>query len=101
MSVPIQRLDDLQLHWKGRANQLLKLDVQGFELNVLKGATETLKSCKYVYAECSDVALYDGQSLRPEVSEFLATNGFIEAERYNATYDGGQLIQADYLYTRV
>jgi FkbM family methyltransferase len=98
--VPVQRLDDLQQHWTGRHQQLLKLDVQGFELNVLRGAEQTLQNCKFVYAECSDVVLYEGQALRPEVSKFLASHGFRESASFNATYDGEQLIQADYLYVR-
>lgn len=98
--VPVQRLDDLCKHWNCRTQQLLKLDVQGFELNVLQGATETLKSCAFVYAECSEVTLYEGQALRPEVSRFLQSHGFKESASFNATYDGQQLIQADYLYVR-
>ncbi len=100
ITVSVKRLDDLQEHWRGRDRQLLKLDVQGFELNVLRGAGETLKNCQYVYAECSDVVLYEGQALRPEVTAFLADHGFRESASYNATYADGQLIQADYLYVR-
>lgn len=100
ITVSVKRLDVLHQHWSGRTQQLLKLDVQGFELNVLRGAIETLKKCKFVYAECSDVVLYEGQALRPEVSAFLDGHGFRESASYNATYDGGQLIQADYLFVR-
>ncbi len=101
LTVPVQRLDDLNENWPGRTRQLLKLDVQGFELNVLRGAVETLKSCAYVYAECSEVALYDGQALRLEVEDFLCEHGFIMKGRFNEQMDNGQLIQADYLFTRV
>jgi FkbM family methyltransferase len=100
LNVPVQRLDDLGAYWSGRHQQLLKLDVQGFELNVLKGGVDTLRSCAFVYAECSEVPLYDGQALRPEVSAFLSVHGFREADAFNRQYDGTQLIQADYLYTR-
>ena len=98
ITVPVKRRDDLQEHWTGRSRQLLKLDVQGFELNVLKGGVETLKSCSFVYAECSEVTLYDGQSLRPEVETFLHAHGFSRISRHNEQWDGQQLIQADYLF---
>ena len=100
INVPVQRLDDNVVGWFGRTRQLLKLDVQGFELSVLRGAVETLKRCAYVYAECSEVALYDGQALRTEVEGFLKTQGFIGQGRFNEQWHAGQLIQADYLFRR-
>lgn len=100
ISVPVNRLDDFAECWTGRSRQLLKLDVQGYELNVLRGAVETLKSCAYVYAECSEVALYDGQALRPEVEAFLGEQGFVRQGRFNEQMHDGQLIQADYLFGR-
>lgn len=100
IEVPVNRLDDLGHLWVFRSRQLLKLDVQGFELNVLRGAVETLKSCAYVYAECSEVTLYDGQALRPEVEAFLAQHGFVVDSRHNEQWSSGELIQADYLFVR-
>jgi hypothetical protein len=60
-----------------------------------------LRSCRYVYAECSEVPLYDGQALRPEVAAFLKDAGFAEREVLNPSYIRGELIQADYLYERI
>ena len=100
ITVPVHRLDDFGECWTRRSQQLLKLDVQGYELNVLRGAIETLKSCAYVYAECSEVALYDGQALRSEVEAFLRGHGFKIQGRYNEQINKGQLIQADYLFSR-
>lgn len=98
ISVSVNRLDDFCEWWLGRNRQLLKLDVQGYELNVLRGAVETLKTCGFVYVECSEVALYDGQALRPEVEKFLGSHGFTMKGRFNEQIHGGQLIQADYLF---
>ena len=100
IKVSVQRLDDLSVHWRGRSSQLLKLDVQGYELNVLRGAAQTLGSCKYVYAECSEVELYEGQALKQEVSDFLKSNGFVEKGMFNPEYQQSELIQADYLFQR-
>jgi len=98
ISVPVQRLDNLAALWAGRSRQLLKLDVQGFELNVLRGAMTTLESCAYVFAECSEVALYDGQALRDEVETFLRGRGFSLKGAHNCQYHEGRLVQADYLF---
>ncbi len=98
--VPVQRLDDLARHWAGRNRQLLKLDVQGFELSVLKGAVLTMDSCAHVYVECSEVVLYEGQALRAEVQAFLEGRGFRLTGRFNLSLAGGRLVQADYLFSR-
>lgn len=100
ITVQVQRLDDLSEHWAGRTRQLLKIDVQGYELNVLRGAVETLKSCTHVYVECSEIPLYDGQALRGEVEVFLLEHGFGVKGRYNEQLSNGDLIQADYLFSR-
>ncbi len=99
--VTVAALDSLPSHWSTASCALLKLDVQGFELNVLRGATEALRHCSFVYVECSEVPLYLGQALRAEVEALLRDRGFVMRKRYNPTYVAGQMIQADYLFGRV
>ena len=45
-------------------HSLLKIDVQGFELEVLKSAIPLLPAFDWIYAECSFVSLYDGRRWR-------------------------------------
>lgn len=99
--VPVATLDSLPTHWQDASRALLKLDVQGFELNVLRGATAALRHCAYVYVECSEVPLYVGQALRAEVEEQLLSQGFKLQGRYNPAFVEGRMIQADYLFGRV
>jgi len=80
---------------------LLKVDVQGYELEVLKGATATLEKCSYVYLECSEIELYDGQALRKDVDSYLATHSFELLHTYNKSFHDGQLIQAEYLFRSI
>jgi len=56
---------------------LIKLDVQGAELKVLKGGTETLKRTKLVLTEVSVVEMYQGGCLYFELDAFLRGNGFL------------------------
>ena len=49
-----------------RSPAMLKLDVQGFELQALQGCEMLLDRFSYVYAECSFVELYHGQALVDE-----------------------------------
>lgn len=100
VTVPVVPLDSLPDAWQQASRALLKIDVQGFELNVLQGAIEALKHCAYVYVECSEVALYEGQALREEVARFLAARGFRQTGRYHEDEHEGQLVQADYLFSR-
>lgn len=99
-TITVRRLDGLPEVWKGWNRALLKLDVQGFELSVLKGAREALGHCGYVYAECSEVPLYEGQALYPEVASFLGKQGFQPARRANEQWVDGKLVQADHLFIR-
>jgi FkbM family methyltransferase len=98
--VSVVTLDSFSAAWKSSHKMLLKLDVQGFELRVLRGATTILKQCAYVYAECSEVPLYTGQALFPEVREFLETQGFRHLHSINEQYAKGCLIQADHLFIK-
>jgi FkbM family methyltransferase len=100
IAVPVSRLDDLDLGPGSFQQMLLKIDVQGFELHVLRGAPRTLTSCRYVYVECSHVALYVGQALYEDVASLLAQTGFRMVASANESRLNGKLIQADYLFER-
>jgi FkbM family methyltransferase len=56
---------------------LMKLDVQGGELDALKGAMGSLPLIDSIYTEVSFVPFYDGQPLAGEITAFLEQNGFI------------------------
>ena len=83
----------------GEAN-LLKIDVQGFELEVLKSAESLLARFRWIYAECSFVPLYEGQALAEEIVAWLASRGFRLAGRFNPSHArlDGKLLQADLLF---
>ena len=98
--IQVRRLDDLPEAWAYGRELLLKLDVQGFELSVLKGAVHALGRCRYVYCECSEVELYRGQALAGEIRGFLEAQGFRAVLRLNAAHADGRLIQADHLFER-
>lgn len=80
---------------------LLKIDVQGFELEVLKGCEELLDRFETIYVEASYVELYKGQALAGEVIEFLRQRGFEIRGVFNQHVDGVQgPLQADFLFQR-
>ena len=80
---------------------LLKLDVQGFELQALQGCESLLHRFAYVYAECSFLELYSGQALADEVIAWLRERGFKLRALYNPAQEkGGRVVQADFLVAR-
>lgn len=80
---------------------LLKIDVQGLELEVLKGAASTLGRVDEALIECSFVELYEGQALADEVIGHLSETGLRLAGVHEVTHSAdGSAIQADFLFRR-
>ena len=79
---------------------MLKLDVQGFEMQALAGCKTLIGNFDYIYCECSFIELYKDQKLAGEVIAKLGDWGFMLMAVYNPTYDGhGYCVQADLLFS--
>jgi hypothetical protein len=61
----------------GRPPELLKIDVQGYELWVLKGAAESLQGIKVVLLEINVLDIYTGVPLFHEVVSWLRERGWV------------------------
>ena len=59
-----------------RRPELIKIDVQGYELEVLKGGKEALAAAEAIVMEVSLIELYQGNPLMPEVITFMLERGF-------------------------
>lgn len=80
---------------------LLKLDVQGFELEALRGCEDLLECFTYVYVECSFVELYRGQALAHEIIAWMSERGFLLTGVYNLSYDQkGRAVQGDFIFAK-
>jgi FkbM family methyltransferase len=55
---------------------LIKIDVQGAELDILKGASNVLAHCKYLIVELQDVNYNKGAPLAPVTIKYLEDNGW-------------------------
>jgi len=86
-------LDDIILK-----NSLLKIDVQGFELDVLMGFGKKIQQIKYIFIELSYVELYEHQALFMDVNNYLYQNGFVQISKYNETKKKNITLQADFIY---
>jgi FkbM family methyltransferase len=82
-----------------RSRALLKIDVEGYEIEVLKSCGALLDLFTYVYLEASFVELNQGQPLADEVIEYLKCSGFQLKGVFNVTYDKyGHAVQADFMF---
>lgn len=80
---------------------LLKIDVQGLELEVLKGATKILGQVDEALVEGSFVELYEGQALADDVISLMRDAGLRLTGIYGKTTDAdGRDVQADFLFRR-
>ena len=60
-----------------RRPELIKIDVQGYELEVLKGGKEALAAAEAIAMEVSLLELYQGTPLMHEVIAFMHERGFL------------------------
>jgi FkbM family methyltransferase len=77
--VPSRTVDSIAGEYDMLDADVLVADVQGAEFLVFKGAQRVLQSARAVISEISQVALYDGGVLLPELTAFLADHGFARA----------------------
>lgn len=77
ITLSMDTLDSLIEEASLRPSLLLKLDVQGFELEVLKGGTETLALSEVVIMEASLLPYNDGAPLFADVVAFMNKQGFV------------------------
>jgi FkbM family methyltransferase len=76
--VTVERLDALRPHLLVPGDRVyMKIDVQGFEREVLRGAIETLKQIMLLETELSIVPLYENGVLLPYMIRLLRRLGFV------------------------
>jgi FkbM family methyltransferase len=100
VSTVVHRLDDYCAENGLAPPDLLKLDVQGFELEVLEGGVSSIQNAKALIVEVSFVAYYSNQCLFSDVCAFLHNNGFELRALGISTALGKPLTQADALFLK-
>ncbi len=83
-----------------RSPVLLKADVQGYELEVLRGAEECLKSAEMLILEVSFRRIYQDSALAHEIIGYVGERGFriYEICSYLQRASDRDLVQADLVF---
>ena len=75
--VPVARLDEIAPAWLQRDDEVvLKIDVQGYEPQVLEGAGALLRTLRGIQLEMSMVPCYEGERGFRETIDYLEAAGF-------------------------
>lgn len=74
IEVSIDKLDNIQ--YDKDSYNFINIDVQGYELEVFRGALVSLKSIDYIMAEVNRGELYRGCALVDDLDDYLALYGF-------------------------
>ena len=102
LKIDVRTLDGLLAGKDLRDNVLLKLDVQGFELEAIAGASATLECSRVVIIEMSFANLYESQPLFHDVYEEMYGRGF----RFHGSLaqmlhpHTGEVVQMDAIFTK-
>ena len=93
-----RKLEDIffELNIKEK-NLFLKIDTQGYEFEVLKGAEKIINKFKGILVEVSLTQLYEGQKNWLEIIEFVQSKGFLvwSIDRGFSNKKNGKTLQLD------
>jgi FkbM family methyltransferase len=92
VAIPIRRLDDVLRGAAAPPVDLLKVDAEGFDLEVLAGAPETLEAAEIVLVECAVMSKRFSNDVRSVVN-YMHSNGFhpLDITDINRTQKHGSL----------
>ena len=98
--ISVKKLDELLDFKSIEKPSIIKLDVQGYELEVLKGSENTLDYIDYVIAEISSTEIYENQTQADELIKFLESKSFEIKDRCNLSRVEDKLFQEDVLFCK-
>lgn len=102
-AVQVRTLDSVCAAHDYEPPYLIKIDVQGAELDVLKGAATVLRDAELIILETSFFDFYGNGVLAGDIIEFMRDEGFTLYDIFGLSYRplDGALAQADFCFVRV
>lgn len=99
--VAIMVLDEIYANNNLPIPDLIKLDVQGFELNVLKGGLNLLRQSKYLVIELSFRQFYKNQPFLWEILQLLQENAYVMVGKgfeWKSETNPSEILQMDAIF---
>ena len=102
INVEVKTLDTYESLIKDSPSpRIIKIDVQASEIDLINGASKTLKYFDYIFIEVSFEILYLGIASNEDLFFKLSEQGFQEIFSYNSLKRRGKLISKDFLFKRL
>jgi len=101
--ITVNKIDSIIKNYWQLSNKLyIKIDTQGYEYNVIEGASFSLNKIFGLEVELSFITLYEGEILFNEMLQLLMDKGFklMSINPGLCNYSTGQLLQADCIFYR-
>ena len=99
--VKIKKLDSFKELMNIRRPSIMKIDVQGFELEVLEGSELVLNNIDYIIIEISYSEVYQNQKLQDKIINFLNSKNFNLVYRCNESFINNKKFQEDVLFVKI
>lgn len=91
--VDVVSIDEWSRLKKINTIEIMKFDIQGSELNAMKGASQVLNdSTLAIFTEVLFNPLYEGGAIFSEIDQFLRTCGFVLFDFYKPKYAKNKLL---------
>jgi FkbM family methyltransferase len=102
VQVEVKTLDSLVGQMNLEPITLLKVDVQGFEAQVIRGATQSLKAIDFVIIEASFQPMYIGEMTFVDLANLMVAQGFefVGPLDWLSHPESGDVLQIDALFRR-
>ena len=99
--MPARTLDSLVEEYKLPTPNFIKIDTQGSELDVLRGAEKLLQSVDLVYLECPIGKYNIGAPNIQEYLEYMASQNFIPSDLLEIHTADHVLVQVDLMFINI
>ncbi len=96
--IPIDSLDNLFPDQNDI--MLIKIDVQGYELEVLKGGKKVISKTGWILLEVSNHEGYINSPHYYEIDDFMRNSGFLIFDIFPAIHNNGRLTEWDVIYKK-
>jgi FkbM family methyltransferase len=99
--IEVIKLDNFETLIDMQPPVLLKIDVQGMEIDVLNGGLKLLSKVDFIVCEVALVQLYDDQPLFDDIHCFMRNTGYeLVAPLFMNKGKGGKIIEVDLFYRK-